>query len=119
MTETYGQMIARLREQRGWSQEDLARAAGVPKRTIQDVELDKVQRPQRRTRTKLQAALGIEGDPEETRSSWPTDVQVYLDVMGAFLSNFTEARRLEIMREITTEIMRPQLDGHHPNGEPA
>lgn len=114
--ETYGQMIARLREERGWSQEELAQHADVPKRTIQDVELDKVKTPQRRTRTKLEMALDIEGNAEQTRRSWPADVQVFLDVMGAFLSALPENRRLDMMREITMDIVAERNGTHAPNG---
>lgn len=103
--ETYGQMIARLRDARGWSQQRLADESGVPKRTIQEVEGDKVAQPQRRTKLKLAAALDIEGDPDETRESWPTDVKVYLDIMGAFLSALPEARRLEVMSAITRDYI--------------
>lgn len=127
--ETYGQTIARLREEHGWSQEDLARAAGVPKRTIQDIELDKVKTPQRRTRTKLAMALDIEGDAEETRQHWPNDIQAFLNTMGALLSNVDEHRRLELYSAIgnyvSVELLnsnrnhdRPSGD-HHPNGQNA
>lgn len=111
--ETYGQMIARLREARGWSQEDLGRAADVPKRTIQDIELDKVKTPQRRTRQKLHMALEIEGDPDLTRRAWPSDIQVFLDVLGAFMVNLTEERRLELMRAMTIDLV--EFKGR-PNG---
>lgn len=114
--ETYGQMVARLREEHGWSQEELAKRADVPKRTIQDVELDKVKTPQRRTRLKLEMALEIEGNAEHTRRSWPADVQVFLDVMGAFLSALPEERRLGLMREITTDIVAVSNGTHPPNG---
>jgi transcriptional regulator with XRE-family HTH domain len=118
--ETYGEMIARLRDERGWSQQALADRAGVPKRTIQDIELDKVAQPQRRTKMKLAAALEIEGDAHETREGWPTDVKVYLDIMGAFLAALPEQRRLDVMSGITRDYIYTQLIEHpdtHANGQ--
>lgn len=115
--ETYGEMIARLREAHGWSQDELAHQAGVPKRTIQDVELDKVKTPQRRTRQKLEMALEIEGNAEATRQSWDADVQVFLDVMGAFLSTFGADERREIMRRITINEMMHTAQRGRPNGQ--
>jgi transcriptional regulator with XRE-family HTH domain len=111
--ETYGQMIARLRDEHGWSQQALADHAGVPKRTIQDIELDKVAHPQRRTQQKLAAALDIEGDPDEARRAFPTDVQVYGDVFMAFLAALPEQKRLAVMSDITRRYL---TEGFTENG---
>lgn len=103
--ETYGQQVARLRDERGWTQDKLAAESGVPKRTLQDVELDKG-KPQRGTRLKLNMALGIEGDAATTRSEWPTDVQTYLDILGAFFTALPESERVEWMSRIAQAVAR-------------
>lgn len=110
--ESYGEMIARLRDDRGWTQQKLADESGVPKRTIQDIELNKVKRPQRATRDALHRALEIEGDPDETMRGLPADVKAFLMLFGAFLANLPEKRRLEIMQDITNgDIFSDQPNG--------
>lgn len=116
--ESYGQTIAKLRDERQWTQRELAEHAGVPLRTIQDIELDKVRKPQRKTAQRLAAALDIEGDARETRQSWANDVQLFLDMMGAFLSEFPETQRLKMMSSIAGDL--PELArsiGGRPNGQ--
>lgn len=105
MGESYGQKVRRLRKERGWTQQDLAAESGVPRRTIQDVEVDKHGRPQRATLLALNAALDIEGNPEEERAGWTTDVQVILDIVGAYLMTLTPEERIKWMSEITPTII--------------
>lgn len=96
--ETYGQKIARLRNERGETQEEAAKGAGVPKRTLQDVEADKSTRPQRATRLALDRYFNIEGDTESERETWSPDVKTYLDLMGAALEALPEHDREREMR---------------------
>jgi transcriptional regulator with XRE-family HTH domain len=96
--ETFGQQVARARKQRSWTQKDLADKSGVKLRTIQDVEGDKHQNPQRDTRLRLQKALDLPGDPEQERSDWDPDVKVILDITGAFLMTLNPDARLEWLR---------------------
>ena len=105
MTETYGQRIARLRAEIGWSQKELAERSGVAIRTIQDVEADRRQMPQRGTRIALNRVLEIEEDAGQTRQSWPDDVQVFLDVLGAFLDTMGPQERRAKIRELTRLIV--------------
>ncbi len=43
---------------------------------------------------------------EETREEWPAVVKVFLDVMGLFLSAKPADERLQLMRDITRQIVR-------------
>lgn len=95
MGETFGQMVYRLREERGWTQKRLGEESGVPVRTIQDIEKDLRERPHRGTLMKLRAALDIEGDAVRERSEWPDDVAAIVDIVGAYLMTLTSAERIQ------------------------
>ena len=60
--ETLGSLIARLREQRGLTQGELARLAGVPREWLSVVELDRVRKPDRERLERI--ALALEMPPE-------------------------------------------------------
>lgn len=126
MSETYGQMIRRLRKERDWTQKELAARSGVPLRTLQEVESDARANPQRATRLALNQALEVAGDPDQERAEWPNDVTVILDILGAFLMTMTPDDRRRWLREVlrnpgtfpvalldgtTRELSGPQ---HHP-----
>ena len=114
MEETYGQMIARLRGARGWTQKQLADESRVPLRTLQDVELDKVRNPQRATKIALHSALNIEGDAEETRRGLSPDTKAYVDVLGTLLEAMSPAEREEYMHDLITNYAERR---NHPNGQ--
>lgn len=92
--QNYGDVIREARESRNWTQEDLAQFSGVPKRTIQEIENGRVNRPQRATDLKLRQALEIEGDPVRERSEWPEDVAAIVDIVGAVMLTLTPAERV-------------------------
>ena len=104
--ETYGRKIARLRGERGLTQDDVAEQSGVPKRTLQDVEGDKREGQQRKTRLKLNAFFGIEGTAEEDARSRSEDVQAYSDLMGAALEALPENERMGVMTALWKELIR-------------
>lgn len=118
--ETYGQMVARVRDERGWTQKDLAQRSGVPLRTLQDVELDVRKNPQRTTRMRLAAALGIEGTVEGEdcpvigmrHSDVPDDAVFILKVITAWLLAMGEQRRQEWFLDQNRAIFGKQ--GAHP-----
>jgi transcriptional regulator with XRE-family HTH domain len=101
--ETYGLRVARLRDAQGLTQDQFAFRVGIPKRTLQDLELGNVAKPQRRTREKIDAALGL-ASPEETREEWPLDVRVFLDMLGAWLSTMEEPERMAFIHDETRRI---------------
>lgn len=45
--------------------------------------------------------LDLSGAREATVESWPADVRVFLDVMGAFLTTMEEEERLAVIHEAT------------------
>lgn len=91
----YGDRIRRAREARDWTQEDLARESGVPKRTIQEIENGRVAKPQRATDLKLRGALDIEGDADRERSEWPEDIAAIVDIVGAYMLTLTPTERIQ------------------------
>lgn len=104
--ETFGEQVARLRDERKWSQQHLAEVSGVPKRTIQEIEAGRVTDPQRRNRLKLMQALDIEGDAERERAEWPNQVQAILDIVGAYLMTLTPAEQIQWISEFSRGIDR-------------
>lgn len=103
--ETYSERVTRLREERGWSKVELAERSGVPLRTVQSIEWGETKAPQRATRLALDAALGVEGDPERAQDDWPPDVRVFVEMVGAFLMAKPEAERLALIRALTRQIV--------------
>lgn len=103
--ETYGARVMRLRKRHKWTQEQLCRESGVSLRTIQAIEAGESRKPQRANVLALNRALGIEGDPDETRSEWPIDVRTFLDITGAYLAAMPEQSRMTVMRDVTKRII--------------
>jgi hypothetical protein len=67
----------------------------------------------------LNAALDIEGDPVEERESWPLEVQVFTDMVGAFLTSLEDGRRMAIIRVMTRELFGERdLLRDHPSPPP-
>ena len=101
------QLAARIRQQRKerrMSQEELAEASGVSLRAVQNAESGK-NTPQEGNLLAMLEVLDMAPDDQQTRESWPTDIQVFLDVMGAYLSTLPEAARLELFRTFTLQIV--------------
>lgn len=96
---TYGDMIREAREAHGWTQLELVTHSGVPKRTIQEIENGRVQRPQRATDLKLRRALDLQGDPDKERAEWPEDVEEIVDLVGAYLVAVSPAERIRWFRD--------------------
>jgi transcriptional regulator with XRE-family HTH domain len=97
----------RERRRQGLTQEQVAERAGVSLRAYQMFETRKSV-PQSEN---LRAILGVldiaaEGDAtaQTTRSGWPLDVQVFLDVMGAYLVTLSEEVRLSVIHGLTRQI---------------
>lgn len=92
MPETYGERVARARYATGLSQGEWAARAGIPKRTLQDIESGKVVNPQRRTRDAIDHALNLHSEGE-TAEEWPPDLRAFLDILGAMLIALPEEER--------------------------
>jgi len=100
MSELYGDQVRRLRKERGMTQRQLADAAGLSTRTLQDVEANKSERPQRDTRLKLAQVLEIAGEPDEERDDWSPRVKMILDVIAPGLETMTEEAQLRWLAKV-------------------
>lgn len=109
----YGDRVREAREAKGWTQAELAEHSGVPKRTIQEVETGRVQKPQRATDLKLRGALDIEGDPVRERSEWPDDIAAIVDIVGAWLMTLPPPDRIRWVAEFVRDQTggRPSVEG--------
>ena len=107
MPETYGERLAaELERAELRTLKDQAEAIGIPERTLQDILADKVEKPQLKTRRKIDAWLGarLEG---ETAGEWPKDLRVFLDILGAYLFNLpSEDRQAFIDRTVASLARR-------------
>lgn len=92
MVESYGERVRAAREEQKLSQAAFAALLGMPERTLQDIESGKVKRPQRKTRDRIDAVLGARA-PGETEAEWPSDLDAFLKLLGAFLYALPEAER--------------------------
>jgi len=102
---TYGHRLMQLREEKGLTRDEFAERIGVPLRTLQDIELDKVQRPQKKTRDKIDRALGA--SPEsDTLAGWPPEIKTFLRLMGGYLVNRTEQEQEEFMGHVMQWIAK-------------
>lgn len=110
-TEDFPTRVRIERKKRHWTQQDLADRTGVSLRAIQNYEGGKsvLQAPNLRT---VLAALDIDPDDDppgdevaaETRNSWPAEVSVFLDMLGAYLMTMPEERRLRSIHDMTRMI---------------
>jgi len=59
MSSGYLKNLKRLRNKKGWSQERLAREAGISYQTLIKIEQDRIKNPKLETLIKLSRALGV------------------------------------------------------------
>jgi transcriptional regulator with XRE-family HTH domain len=96
--EKHLERLRHIREQSGYSQQDLADESGVSQHTISEIELGR-RRPQGRTLRKLAKVLGVEvadlyGNPEHPLGEAPPSSQLTLN------GELEEERRLRYLRGI-------------------
>lgn len=108
MTEL-AQLVKAARKRKGWTQKDLADAAGIYSGTVSNFELGKTEPQPHHLRAMLQA-LDLEGEAGDavasaTRSEFSPDVKTFLDVMGLFLEALPESERTDVMFSITRQIV--------------
>lgn len=100
-----GAAIRRQRKAMKLTQGALAAAAGVSTRTIVSIEKGEHSTQPGNTDAVMRI-LGLDVEPTVDTESWPADVAVFLDMMGAYLSTLTEQQRLAVIREITASMYR-------------
>lgn len=99
--------VRAARRQRQLTQEQVAEQAGVSLRAYQMFETRKAVPQPGNLRAILKT---LEVDPEgddtarATRSEWPHAVQVFLDVMGAYLMTLSEDDQLLVIHDVTRQI---------------
>jgi len=99
----YGARIASARRELGLTQEQFADRAGVPVRTVQDIEAGNVGRPQRKTRDKLDIVLGLHPE-HEIEDEWTADVRAFLAILGAYLEALPIAERTAMIHDTIRRI---------------
>jgi transcriptional regulator with XRE-family HTH domain len=103
------QLVKAARKRKGWTQKDLADAAGIYFGTVSNFELGKTE-PQPHHMRAMLHALDLEGEAgddvaAESRSEWDPDVKTFLDMMGLFLMALPEDDRREVMFSVTRQIV--------------
>lgn len=101
--------IAEERKRRGLQQDEVAERAGMSLRAYNSFENGR-SKPQGRN---MRAILSVfELDPsasdqdarDETLETWPPEIHVFLDMLGAFLMTMTEAERLAFIHAETRRV---------------
>ena len=100
------------RKSRGWTQDQAATQIGMSLRAYQNFESRNGTPQPENLRNIVRvyeldaASMNGSGDAvaEATRSSWPLDVQVFLDVMGAYLVTLPAGERMDTIRTLTRQI---------------
>jgi transcriptional regulator with XRE-family HTH domain len=93
------------RKSRKLTQAELAELAAVSTRTVSEYENGGGISP--RNEQAILRALGLIGDADAatfTRAAWPGDVDVFLNMLGAYLMTVEEGRRLGIIHDLTAQI---------------
>ena len=103
-----GEKVAAARKAQRFTQQQLAKRAGVSLGVISNVETGKTV-PQPHHRRAIAKALGSDvfGDAtaQATRDLWPSDVQVFTDVLGGYLASLDEDARAAQVAKWMSEIV--------------
>jgi transcriptional regulator with XRE-family HTH domain len=96
------------RRRRHLTQEQVAASVGMSARAYQMFEGGQTN-PQPANLQAIVTFLGLEnppsnGDGERPELGWPADVQVFLDMMGAYLVAMPRAQRLALIHDVTRQI---------------
>lgn len=87
--------IRDARRERGWTQPELAEAAGVSLRMIQDAEGGH-RRPQAAKLDAIRRALGLDANPVDTWAAWDGYTRASADLIGGVMHTFTPDERREL-----------------------
>jgi transcriptional regulator with XRE-family HTH domain len=110
------------RRRRHLTQEQVAASVGMSARAYQMFEGGQT-KPQPANLQAIVTYLYLEnppsnGDGERPELVWPADVQVFLDMLGAYLVAMTPAQRLAVIHDVTRQIFVAHSEGH-PSGRGA
>lgn len=105
--QSLAERVRQIRKDRNWTQQDMADAAGMSLRAYQSFELGQ-SKPQAANLRGLLTAAGLDADDAETaedsRSEFPRDTRVFLDMLGAYLNTMSDDQRLEVIHDLTRQI---------------
>ena len=93
----FGASVVRWRSQRGMSQGELARAAGIAENTMGRIETG-----QRTQRSKTAAVMEYTG--VEVPEDLPADVEMAMDMLGSWLATLPKDSRRSVIRDLGTWI---------------
>lgn len=103
-----GEKVAAARKAQRLTQQQLADAAGVSLGVIGNLENGKTV-PQGANRRAITKALGQDvfgdGTAQAARDLWPTDVQIFTDVLGGYLARLGPDARSEQVAKWMAEIV--------------
>jgi transcriptional regulator with XRE-family HTH domain len=110
----YGNKVRQLREQRAWTQEQLAEAAGVQPRTIQRLERDQTKSPET-----LQAVAGaFDVGLDALRTTWRiAESRLVRTLFVTACSDFIMAEQTHTWHAFGRSIMAPLKDNYHEHVE--
>ena len=101
---TLGQTISRLREQRGWTQGQLAVRTGIAATHISRIEHDVHETINARNLGKLAVALGVSTDYLMADAGWIPDHSPTITTLG-----IAENRLIQSIREVRSNSSRTKL----------
>jgi transcriptional regulator with XRE-family HTH domain len=109
-----GRRIADARAERGWSQKELAEAAGVAPNTVGSIESGK--KTQAGKLAAVRSALGLR--PVAATQEYSQDVEVVRDMIGLWLMGMPSERRAEYAARIIRAIVEaPPAGAPTPRGD--
>lgn len=107
---TFGALVRQLRDERGWTQEQLAREAGITVTSVSNLERGATQLPNAETVERLAAAFGLE--PGDLDPRWLADLVIHqastFPVRQAIKGVLAlPDRGVEAVLELLAELERP------------
>lgn len=99
-----GERIRTAREARGWTQKDLAEAAGVAPNTVGSIE--RGERSQAGKLTAVRNALNLDSiAARQAKEGYPPDVEIVRDALGLWLMRYPEQERPERVARVIAAIV--------------
>lgn len=104
-TKELAERVRDERKRRKWTQQEMAERASLSLRAYQMFELGQ-STPQPGNLRAILAAVDINqnGDNSKAAPVWPPEVQVFLDVLGAYVMSLPEEDRLKTIHDLTRQI---------------
>ncbi len=112
--EALGDRVRAERKRRRMTQQELANAVGVSLGVVSNFERGlNLPQPSHLRAILAHLEMDIEAGDEvaaETRRTWPSDIGIFLDVIGLYLAAQPEERRQDIIYDLTRQIVNGNVD---------